>query len=273
MAFLIDCHVHTEISRDSSAPYFDMVMAEYDAGVRHLCITDHCDTVDWETMEFYPPCRDVARREREMAERYRDRLPKDLQLRMGVELGEVIFHPELIPELTAPDWLDFIIGSFHITREYGDFHEMDYRDPAFRALLWEIYFNGLDEVASYDCFDVMAHIGYWRRYAWQQGYDEDLTLRRHGDRLEHLLKTLIGNGRGIELNTSGLRDGCGPFPSAEILRFYRELGGEIVTVGSDAHRTCDAAKCVGEGLELLHECGFRYVTAFTKRQPEFIPIG
>ena len=273
MAHLIDYHVHTEISRDSSAPYFDMVLAEYDAGVRHLCVTDHCDTVDWQTMDFYPPCRDVADREREMFEEYRDRLPKDLHLRMGMELAEVHFHPELIRELAAPDWLDFILGSFHITKEYGDFHEMDYRDPAFRAVLWEIYFNGLDEVASYDYFDVMAHIGYWQRYARQQGIDEPLTLRRHGDRVEHLLKTLIGRGRGIELNTSGLRDGCGPFPSDDVLRLYRELGGEIITVGSDAHRTADAAKCVGEGLEILKRCGFRYVTVFTKRRPDFIPIG
>ena len=122
MAVLTDYHVHTEISRDSAAPYYDMVMAEYDAGVRNLCITDHCDTVDWKTMDFYPPCREVARREREAYEASIGRLPRDLNLRMGMELAEVHFHPELLPELTAPDWLDFILGSFHITKEYGDFH-------------------------------------------------------------------------------------------------------------------------------------------------------
>ena len=207
-----------------------------------------------------------------MFERYADRLPEDLQLCMGMELAEVHFHPELIRELAAPDWLDFILGSYHITKEYGDFHEMDYRDPAFRAELWEIYLNGLDTVASYDYFDVMAHIGYWRRYAWQQGIDEALMLAKHGDRVDHLFKTLIDHGRGIEINTSGLRDGCGLFPSPEILRRYRELGGEIITVGSDAHRPGDAAKCVGEGLAILKECGFRYVTVFTKHKPDFIPI-
>ena len=272
MALLIDYHVHTEISRDSSAPYYDMVMAEYAAGVRHLCITDHCDTVDWKTLGFWEPCREVARREREMYETYIDRFPKDLHLRMGMELAEVHFHPELLPELVSPDWLDFILGSFHITKEYGDFHEMDYRDPAFRAELWDIYLTGLDTVAAYDYFDVMAHIGYWRRYAWQQGIDEALTLEKHGDRVEQLLKTLIRNGRGIELNCSGIRDGCGPFPSPEILRLYRSLGGEIITVGSDAHRPADAAKCVDTGLDILKDCGFRYITVFTKRRPEFIPI-
>lgn len=272
MAFLTDYHFHTEISRDSSAPWLDMVMAEYDAGVRYLCVTDHCDTVDWRTLELWEPCRDVARREREMLEKYADRLPGDLHMRLGMELAEVIFHPELLEELTSPDWLDFLLGSYHITPEYGDFHEMNYRDPAFRAELWDIYLRDLQRVAELDYFDVMAHIGYWRRYAWQQGVDEALTLRDHGDRVEHLLKTLIRNGRGIELNCSGIRDGCGPFPSAEILRLYRELGGEIITVGSDAHRPADAAKCVDEGQALLGSLGFRYITVFTRHRPDFISI-
>ena len=86
-----------------------------------------------------------------------------------------------------------------------------------------------------------------------------------------LQKLRHGNGGFLQI-LSGLRDGCGPFPSPEILRRYRELGGEIVTVGSDAHRPRDAAKYVGEGLEILKECGFRYVTVFTKHKPEFIPI-
>ena len=272
MAVLTDYHFHTEISRDSKAPWFDMVMAEYAAGVRHMCVTDHCDTVDWRTLELWTPCLDVARREREMYERYRDRLPADLHLRLGMELAEVHFHPELLPRLTDAPWLDFILGSYHITKRYGDFHEMDYSDPAFRAELWDIYLTDLQAVAEMDYFDVMAHIGYWRRYAWQQGVDEGLTLARHGDRVERLLRTLIGNGRGVEVNCSGIRDGCGPFPSEEILRLYRRLGGEIVTVGSDAHRPEDAAKCVAQGHELLKSIGFRYVTVFTKRVPAFISL-
>lgn len=272
MAVLTDYHFHTEISRDSRAPWYDMVMAEYNAGVRYLCVTDHCDTVDWHTMELWEPCREVAARERAMLEAYAGRLPRDLHMRLGMELAEVHLHPELLPELISPDWIDFILGSYHITKQYGDFHAMDYHDPAHRAALWDIYLADLQKVAELDFFDVMAHIGYWRRYAWQQGVDESLSLQKHGDRVEHLLKTLIQNGRGIEINCSGIRDGCGPFPSTEILRLYKELGGEIITVGSDAHRPEDAAKCVDAGQAILQDIGFRYFTVFTKHRPEFIPI-
>ena len=272
MAVLIDYHCHTDISRDSRAPYYDMVMAEYAAGVRHLCVTDHCDPVDWETLGFYPPCLDVARRETEAFEAVRDRLPPDLELRRGVELGEIIFHPEVMNTLARAPGLDFVLGSYHITREHGDFHWMDYSDPAFCREICDIYLRDLQWTAEMDYFDVMAHIGYFRRYAMAQGVDLSLTLREHGDRIEHLLRTLIQNGRGIELNCSGLRDGCGPFPSEEILRLYRDLGGQIITVGSDAHRLDNAAKCVDQGMELLKTIGFRYIAVFTKHEPRFIPI-
>ena len=272
MAILTDFHCHTRVSLDSQASLYDMAMAEYAAGVRWLCITDHCDTVHWRTLEHYPPCRTVAARDRAELAAVRERLPADLHIRLGLELAELQLWPELTEELAGDPGLDFVLGSHHITAQLGDYHELTYTDPAFCKQMWELYLDNLQWVADKNYFDVMAHIGYVRRYAMAQGVDTGLTLAEHGDRLERLLKTLIANGRGIELNCSGLRDGCGPFPSAEILRLYRDLGGQIVTTGSDAHRPEQAAKCLAEGRALLQSLGFRYVTVFTGRRPEFIPI-
>lgn len=272
MAFLTDYHCHTAISHDSSASYYDMVMAEYDAGVRHLCVTDHCDAVSWDTRAFDPASLTVAQRELDAYEENRGRLPADLELRMGMELAELIFLPEYTEQLSSAPWLDFILGSCHATWEYGDFYFQSYHDPAFNRRLTDLYLQNLQKVAELNYFDVMAHIGYIRRYAMRQGVDLAITLAEHGERIEHLLKTLLQNGRGIEINCSGLRDGCGPFPSAEILKLYKSLGGEIITIGSDAHRPRDAAKSVAEGLQVLRDCGFRYITLFTKHKPSFIPI-
>ena len=273
MALLTDYHFHTEISPDSRAPWPDMILAEYAAGVRELCVTDHCDLVDWKTLKYSPRCLEVPGRELEMYDKYAGRLPADLRLRLGIELGEAQMHPEALPGLmAAAAGLDFILGSCHMSKKYGDYYFLDYHDPAFRSELWDIYLNDLALLARLDFFDVMAHIGYWRRYAWQQGIDDGLTLARYGDRIEDLLRTLIGGGRGVEINCSGIRDGCGPFPSAEILSLYRSLGGEIITLGSDAHKPEDAAKCLAEGRDMLESLGFRYLTVFTKHKPEFIPI-
>ena len=272
MAVLTDFHCHTRVSPDSTASLYDMAMAAYAAGVRYLCVTDHCDTVDWQTLRFYPPCRTVARRDREELAAVRDRLPADMHLRLGLELAELRFHPALKDELAGAPGLDFILGSHHITAQLGDYHELRYADPAFCRRMWELYLDNLQWTAEQDYFDVMAHIGYVRRYAMAQGVDTALTLAEHGEQVEHLLRTLIQNGRGIEINCSGLRDGCGPFPSEEILRLYRSLGGEIVTAGSDAHRPADAGKCLAQGYDVLRACGFRYITVFTGRKPEFLPL-
>lgn len=272
MALLTDQHCHTRVSPDSQASLYDMAMAEYAAGVRHLCITDHCDTVHWRTLERFPPCRTVARRELEALEAVRDRLPADLHVRLGLELAELQLWPELTEELAGAAWLDLVLGSHHINSRFGDYHEQRYDDPAHCHALWDIYLDNLQWVADRDYYDVMAHIGYFRRYAHRQGVDTALTLDRYGDRVEHLLKTIIRHGRGIELNCSGLRDGCGPFPSEEILRLYRALGGQLVTLGSDAHRPEDAAKCIDEGRQVLLACGFRYVAVYEKHVPFFIPL-
>lgn len=269
MAFLTDFHCHTNISRDGLDTMLAMARAEYDAGIRCLCFTDHCDTVDWLTLDYYPPCRTVAQRVAAAYADCRARLPEGLDVRLGMELGETVFFPELAEELAGAEELDFVLGSLHITPEYGDYHNLRYETPAQCRAYMEHYLQTLMTVARAGYFDVMAHIGYVRRYMCQQGLDEGLTLERNGEALEALLKLLIENGKGIEINCSGIRDGCGPFPSEEILRFYKQLGGEIVTVGSDAHCTADAAKCIREGYEILQSLGFEYVATYKKHKPEF----
>ncbi len=268
MAYLTDFHCHTDISRDGHDTMLAMARAAREQGIDCLCITDHCDTVDWVTLEYYPPCRTVAQRLREAYAACRAELPEGLELRLGMELGETYFHPELAPRLYAEEGLDFTLGSLHITQQ-GDYHLMDYSSPEHCRELLDDYLDRLLGIAADGYYDVLAHIGYVRRYILRQGWDEGLSLRRNGEKLEKLFQTVIALGKGIELNCSGLRDGCGAFPNEELLRLYRELGGEIVTVGSDAHRVADAAKCIREGYELLRQCGFRYVCTYRRHRPEF----
>jgi len=272
MAFLTDFHCHTNISIDAEDSMLAMAEAARAQGIDCLCITDHCDTVDWHTLAYYPPCRTVAQRVVEAYEACRDKLPEGLDLRLGMELGETLFHPELAPELAGHPGLDFVLGSLHITPEYGDYYFVKYESPEFCRHILDHYLDKLQWIAEGGHYDVLAHIGYVRRYICQQGQDEGLSLAQNGDKLEKLLKTVIESGKGIEINCSGIRDGCGAFPSPEILSLYRQLGGEIITVGSDAHRVSDAAKCIREGYEVLQNIGFRYICTYKQHQPEFHKI-
>jgi histidinol-phosphatase (PHP family) len=108
----------------------------------------------------------------------------------------------------------------------------------------------------------------------RRGFDVSVEEPRYADKLRTLLRTVIENGKGIEVNTSGLRHPAlhETIPAPGILRLYRSLGGERVTVGSDAHRTVDAGKGVRQSFDLLRERGFRYVCAYRKREPEFITL-
>ena len=270
---LSDFHVHSDVSQDSTASMIDMVRAEAAAGVACMCFTNHCDVVDWHTMEYAPRCEEIVaesfRKREEMLSQFG---PAPIDVRIGLELGESLFAPQVAESIARSEGLDFVIGSLHILQGYGDLWGIRWESLAQCHRMFSIYLDELLQIAEMEWFDVMAHIGYGRRYMMAAGFDAMMTLDIYGERIEALLRRLIHSGRGIEINCSGIRDGCGPFPREEVLRLYRQLGGEIITVGSDAHRPEDAAKCVREGHELLKHCGFRYISTFKARKAEFIKL-
>lgn len=271
--FLTDYHVHSDVSQDSTASMYDMAVAEAKMGIEQMCFTNHCDMCHWRTYELNPGCLTKVPESFEKFEALKREHPVlPLDVRLGIELGEPLFHVERAKAIASTPGLDMVMGSLHILQEYGDLWCVKFTSPEHCHEIFNAYVDELIKMAELNFFDVMAHIGYGRRYMWQQGFDEELSLARYGDKIERLLRLLIDNGRGIEINCSGIRDGCGPFPQPEILSLYRQMGGEIITVGSDAHRPEDAAKCIREGYEVLQGCGFRHVAAFKQRKCEFVKI-
>jgi histidinol-phosphatase (PHP family) len=270
--FLADYHLHTYISHDGHETMEDMTQAAKRAGMSEICFTDHCDMADWHTFSRTDGDRDVPRQVIEDRDRLVREAEPGIEVRCGIELGEAHLYPELAAELSKTPGLDFIIGSLHMLREEGDFYVIDYTSQEQCDRLIDEYFDQCAELAKLDFFDVFGHIGYFRRYMSRAGFDARLDLSRWGDKITLLLKTLIANGRGIEVNTSGIREGLGTFPAEPIVSLYRRLGGEIVTVGSDAHYAENAGQDVIEGYRLLSRLGFQYVTVFRNRRPEFIKI-
>ena len=270
--YLTDYHVHSDVSMDSSAPMWDMICAEADAGIRTMCFTNHCDLIRREDYRPDSRCLEITPESVEKLTRARAEHTPPIEVNLGLELAEAHWRPELAAELASDPALDFVLGSLHILPGLSDFYFQSYPDYETCMQRFDLYLDELQKVAELDFYDVLAHLGYARRYMTRQGVDAAMTLDRFGDKVERLLRTVIDKGRGFEINCSGIRDGCGPFPSEEILRLYRELGGEILTVGSDAHRPEDAAKGIRTGCEILQQCGFRYVTVFRHRKPEFIKL-
>ena len=264
--FLGDLHTHSLCSPDGAVSMLDMARAGREAGLTYLCITDHCDLLDLHGT--FTPNFDWANVAREYDLALAG-LPQGLELGLGVELGEAYENPQTARDILAhAPQLDFVIGSahnFHSLMGKQDFYNADYSDLDFCHAALVDYLDSIYTLSTLtDCYDTLAHILYPLRYIHKAGQDITLAQRDYPDRLERILRQVADSGKALEVNTWRGRtiDEWAP-----ILRRFKDLGGEYVTVGSDAHRTPDVAKGVRESYELLKTCGYRYTAVYRDRKP------
>lgn len=273
--FLADYHVHSTCSFDAKNRMAEMARALKQRGIAEVCFTDHADFGMPETMQIGPESFTLPKQQAHQYIEALEKAPEGIFMVLGLELGEGNHEPERAKRIYHMPEYDFILGSLHNLRGEPDFYDIQYESYEQCFDLYERYLDELIELAALGCFDVMAHIGYCLRYMHKKGFDAQVTMERNGDKVDKLLHTLIENGKGIELNVADLVPGgreaplLKPFPSVEILRRYRELGGDIITVGTDAHNTGAAGIGIREGYELLRDNGFKYVAVYKRHKPEF----
>lgn len=270
-----DYHVHTEFSHDSSYPLEAVVRDAAAAGLEEICITDHVDygiLPDWEGLEDIPYvhgkpfvnvdypryAREVAR----VAEVWSDRIA----VRFGMEFGLQTHTIPLYRKLFAKYPFDFIILSIHEIEDRLLFTG-DFQKGRTRSEINERYYQELlDVVKAYTDYSVLGHLDLICRY----DPDGPYPFANVREYIAEILRVVIEDGKGIELNTSTHRYGLSnTMPSRHILELYRDLGGEILTVGSDSH----APGCVGgyirDGQEYLQELGFKNICTFKNMAPVF----
>ena len=272
---LADQHIHSLCSGDGQAPMKDMAGAAAELGFEHICFTDHCDLEHYATGKYDPDCLDMGKFLAdfdEAASAWGDKI----SLCLGIELGGGGHMPDRAGRILEELNPDLVIGSVHSFPGEPDFYMYGRRPGQFeseekcREILGQ-YVRELFNIAKLADFDVMGHIGYPLRYIKREGFDMDLSDFK--SQLEELFRVLIEKGRGIELNTAGLRNEFGrTMPSQDILRLYRKAGGEIITMGSDAHDVKSVGAGIQEACRMLKDAGFRYFTIFRERKPEFIRL-
>lgn len=268
--YLADYHVHSRISPDAKYSMAEMAEAAIRAGVNELCFTDHMEPVAWngrDPIEFY----DWGALEQEFQEAQAaagDRI----RLRLGIELGEAIADlPRTVRLLKGAPELDFIIGSTHILSERFDYVDMYFFHPQDEeeALLGITdYLRLVKRTAEWGQFDVLGHLTLPLRYLNEnQGFH--LSFDGFESEVEDILRTAVRNGCGIELNTNR---GHTPLPDKKWLEMYHDLGGEIITLGTDAHTPEFVGCAIRERQQLLRQCGFTKFCTFEKRQPIWHPL-
>ncbi len=272
---LLDCHNHTNHSFDGKASVEEMCLLAQSQGFLVYCITDHYECQTAKQQNALPEIIRCGEDIRAFAKKH----PGSTRFLYGVELGQPLQDREAVKELRGAcgDRLDFIIGSLHNAENELDFYEV-FTDEGYLARgisgLEELccrYYEELLAMCREGGFDSVGHILYPYRYAVRHNVKLDYT--RQDERVRAMMREIIEKGIALEINTSGYRQGFGgPLPGAYHLAMYRELGGELITIGSDAHRTGDFAKNISDGLELIKAAGFRYITYFEKRKPVMVKL-
>lgn len=268
-----DYHNHTRFSPDGKpdADYLSMARAAVAAGLDELCITEHCECNGFfvsatENIGFTYD-REACRKALEEA---RAVMGDRIALPFGVEIGQATQVPEREAQVLSGETYDFIIGSLHNIRGWCDFALVEYEsEEQIRGML-RAYFEELYELADQKTYDVVGHVDYPLRYMRRRF---DVSFRPFEEELRAVLHRIAERGKGIELNTKVLRT-VPPVDTEQdyLLRLWKEEGGEVLTVGSDAHRPADVAAGVRKEYELAKGMGFCRIATFRRHQPIFHEI-
>lgn len=272
MAIHTDYHLHSHFSGDSRESMEEMIRRGIRLGLTRMCFTEHMD-MDFPAGGSDTPETFLLDTDAYMSElvKYRQQYASDIQILSGVELG---LQPHLTQEMTsytkAYDF-DFVIGSSHICHHkdpyYPDFFEARSEEEAYR----EYFTSILENIKAFSDFDIYGHLDYVVRYGPHR--DNHYSYDQYKDILDAVLELLIRQGKGIELNTSGIRSGLKEaHPCTDILKRYRALGGDIITIGSDAHKKEEIASHFDRARETLLSCGFTHYAVFEKRKPIFLKL-
>ena len=167
--------------------------------------------------------------------------------------------------------LDFVIGSVHMAGKkfhHKDLYYIEKADEAYYDSIIDSYLEDVLALARWGKFQVLGHLTLPLRYI-NENYGEHMTFAHHMDQVEEIFRTIIPKGLGIECNTNR---GHLPLPDGKWLRLYHELGGELITLGSDAHTPEYISCAMEERQELLKDCGLRYFATYDRKKPIFHKI-
>lgn len=263
MNYLCDYHMHSTFSFDAVQTIEEAVKSAINNKINEICFTEHVsfdpDDSSYKTFKFEDYFKQIKK--------IQDLYKKQITIKAGIEAGEYYLYKDDFDLYFKENNIDFVIGSVHNINKKG--LRTNLRENG-HSISYENYFNEVLKLASCGDFDVLGHLDLIQRYAFNDFGVYDFN--KYTEIIHEILKTVIRRNKGIEINTSGYMSNNLFFPRLEIIKLYKELGGKILTVGSDAHDS----KRVGENIqytyELLKNIGFECIYTFEKRTPKAIVL-
>ncbi|HCC00855.1 MAG TPA: histidinol phosphate phosphatase [Ruminococcaceae bacterium] len=264
---LTDLHVHSNNSPDADSSVIEDCVSALEKHIGILAITDHCEIECFEKENYERAIKqsffDVLRAKDVFAGR--------LEILQGIELGNMLSDLPKAKEVVHARPYDFVLGSLHCLKGMQDFYFLDYNKQEPKKLL-ATYFDEIEQMVDEGGFDVLAHLTYPLRYMNGE-YHQNIDIKQYKEPITRIFKKIIQKGIGLEINTSGLRQAYGHcLPGLWTVSLYHDLGGEIITVGSDAHEKTQVGMHIFDGLRLAQKAGFSVVHVFRARKPFPVPI-
>ena len=266
--FFADYHIHTSFSSDSTSEMPKMIEKAIELGLKEIMITDHMD-IDFPSHDMlftlnYSDYSDAVNLYKVL---YKDRI----DVLIGVEMGlqkHIVRDARMFTEFNP---FDFVIGSTHVINGLDVSDSRFFEGKTKKEAYTEYFENVLEHAKLHDCYNVYGHLDYINRYSHYE--DNSLEYKDYSDIIDEILKVLVSKGKGLDINTSGYRYGLGRTnPQLDIVKRFKELGGEIVTVGSDAHKPEDVGAYFAEAYAMLKEAGFKYTASFRNKKATMVKL-
>lgn len=266
---LPDYHVHTSYSPDSKMNPEEAIRAAMATGVTELCFTEHMDL--GHHMKMYNRIPDFAGMN-ETISRLREKYP-EINIGKGIEVGYIPDTAEQTAEVLSEQNFDFVLLSTHCVDglDCGLPESKRGRDKitAYKRYLETVYDSVTDDRLT-EYYDCVSHIGYIAKGLHYE--DNTFPYQMFPELFDKILREIIKSGKGIEVNTSGIDRGGHVLPHPSIIRRYRELGGRIITIGSDAHKSQNVGAYIKDAVAIIANAGFEKITLFQNREPSFVKI-
>lgn len=258
---MFDFHMHTIVSFDGHDRGLQMAQAAKTAGLKEICFTDHLDYDPLGKMGDIAFDTAVYNAEYDALE-----LP-DLKIRRGMEFGMTVDNREQFKKDLQRRHFDFVLGSIHFVDDLDVYFEEFWQGKTVFEAERRYLEATLDCLRLHNDFDVLAHLTYIAKTTAHHA-PRPVPYAEHRELIDEILKTVAAKGKGLEINTSGV-DRCGGFlPTVDYFRKFKEFGGEIVTVGSDAHTASRVGQYSFEACAILKDI-FGHVCTFEDRKPIF----
>ncbi|MBO4458142.1 MAG: histidinol-phosphatase HisJ family protein [Butyrivibrio sp.] len=264
-----DYHLHTHNSGDSEAPMEEMIESALKKGIKEICFTEHMD-MDYPVTEDLTKdyfLLDTASYKKELykyKEMYRDKIT----IKFGVEVGMQTHLAKKNSDYVRSEDFDFVIASIHLIDGEDPYYPSFWTGKDVKKTFGQYFEYTLENLKIFDDYCVLGHLDYLVRYAPKN--NKDYSYQAYSEIIDAILTHLISKDKGLDFNTKPLyTDKSCPNPNTEILKRYKELGGRIITFGSDAHKADAVAGSFNKARMMALACGFDEYCTFEKKIPIF----